>query len=254
MKVDHLNSTATDVLPVRQTRRQTRRFYDRIAPFYDILSERTEWPVRHRALAVLHAQPGERILEIGPGTGHNLVALARAVAPHGHVHGLDFSEAMLAHARTLIQRSDLSDRVTLRWGDAVNLPYLNHTMDGVLMTFTLELFDTAEMPVALTECRRVLRPGGRIVVASLTKDADASVIQRLLEWTHVHLPQVVDCRPIHARQALADAGFRIVSAEVVHAWVPVEVVSGNLAGESEKRRPFVADPAALPYNSDHAPV
>ena len=75
----HGNARRTaDVLPVQQTKRQTRKFYDRIAPFYDILSERTEWPVRQRALAALEPRPGERILEIGAGTGHNLVELARA--------------------------------------------------------------------------------------------------------------------------------------------------------------------------------
>lgn len=241
MRMHDQNQPNTDALSVAQTKEQTRHFYDRIAPFYDVLSERTEWPIRQRALATLDARPGERILEIGSGTGHNLVALARAVGSQGHVHGLDLSEAMLERARALLQRSRMTQRSTLRWGDAADLPYFNDTMDGVLMTFTLELFDTAEISLVLDECRRVLRPGGRIVVASLTSNADHGAILRLLEWTHTHLPQVMDCRPIHVRRILADAGFEPVSADIVHAWVPVEVVLSRVANTSEKRHPSVTD-------------
>jgi ubiquinone/menaquinone biosynthesis C-methylase UbiE len=240
MKAHDKIRRTTDVLPVRQTKRQTRRFYDRIAPFYDLLSERTEWPVRQRALAALEPRPGERILEIGPGTGHNLVELARAVGTRGHVHGIDLSEAMLERARRLIEQSDLTERVTLSCGDAVDLPYFDGTMDGVLMTFALELFDTPQIPVVLSECRRVLRPGGRIVIAGLTKDTEAGVVLRALEWTHAHLPQILDCRPIYVRRALAEAGFTIADAATVHAWVPVEVVLGTVSKQSDVTRRRIA--------------
>jgi ubiquinone/menaquinone biosynthesis C-methylase UbiE len=221
-----------DIQPVHQTKRQTCQFYDRIAPFYDLLSERTEGPVRQRALAMLAAHSGERLLEIGPGTGHNLVELARAVGARGQVYGIDLSAAMLARARSLTARSGLEARVTLTCGDATHLPYSDSTMDGVLMTFTLELFDTPEIPVVLSECRRVLRPDGRIVVAGLTKEADAGAVLRALEWTHLHLPQIFDCRPIYVRQALTDAGFTIAEVAMAHAWVPVEVVLGTVSHES----------------------
>jgi ubiquinone/menaquinone biosynthesis C-methylase UbiE len=232
MKAQGETRRTTNVLPVRQTKRQTREFYNRIAPLYDLLSGRTEWPVRQRALAALEARPGERILEIGPGTGHNLVALARAVGARGHVYGIDLSEAMLERARRLIQRSGLAERVTLSCGDAADLPYSDSTMDGGLMTFTLELFDTPEISVVLSECRRVLRPDGRIVVAGLTKEADAGAVLRVLEWTHARLPQIFDCRPIYVRRALAEAGFTIADVATVHAWVPVEVVLGRVSKES----------------------
>jgi ubiquinone/menaquinone biosynthesis C-methylase UbiE len=222
---------STDILPVRQTKRQTREFYDRIAPIYDLLSERTERYVRQRALGVLNARSGERILEIGPGTGHNLNALAHAVGPRGHVHGIELSEVMLERARRLVLQSGMDKRVTLRSGDAVDLPYADDSMDAVLMTYTLELFDTPEIPVVLSECRRVVRPGGRIVVASLTKEAEEGAVVRALEWTHVHLPQILDCRPIYVRRALAKSGFAIANTAIVHVWVPVEIVLGMVPEE-----------------------
>jgi demethylmenaquinone methyltransferase/2-methoxy-6-polyprenyl-1,4-benzoquinol methylase len=228
MSIHHQTEPAQGTSSVAPAREQTRELYDRIAPFYDLLSERTEWPVRHQALAALNARIGEQMLEIGCGTGLNLAALARAVGPHGHVHGLDLSKAMLDRARGLLRRSSLEKRVTLRWGDATDLPYLNGIMHGVLMTFTLELFEAREIPMVLAESRRVLRPGGRIVVASLTKDIEADVSVHLLEWLHAHVPQVLDCRPIHVRQELAQAGFTIAEDIAVHAWVPVEIVVGTV--------------------------
>ena len=218
-----------DILPVRQTNQQTRAFYDRIAPYYDVLAERAERPVRQLALAELAAQQGEQILEIGFGTGHNLVELAQAVGPIGRVFGIDLSQGMLKRARRLLEERQLLGCTELRQGDALCLPYSASMMDGVLMTFTLELLDTPEIPRVLSECRRVLRPEGRMVVAGLTKDTDARLVLSLLEWLHAHLPQIVDCRPIHVRRALVEAGFTIVVAKTAHIWVPVEIAAARAA-------------------------
>jgi ubiquinone/menaquinone biosynthesis C-methylase UbiE len=101
--------------------------------------------------------PGESILEIGFGTGHCLAALAEAVGPQGKVFGLDISEGVLAQTAAMLARKGLTDRVDLRRGDATLLPYTDGVLDGVFMCFTLELFDTQEIPLFLRECRRVLK-------------------------------------------------------------------------------------------------
>ncbi len=67
------------VLPVFQTREQTRTFYDRISRVYDLLAERSEAPIRRKGLELLTALPGETVLEVGFGTGRCLASLARAV-------------------------------------------------------------------------------------------------------------------------------------------------------------------------------
>ncbi|MCB9850780.1 MAG: methyltransferase domain-containing protein [Phycisphaerales bacterium] len=221
------NASRRDVLPVLQSKQQTRAYYDRIAPYYDLLSERSERPVRRRALAELNAQPGEHVLEIGVGTGHNLVALAQMVGRNGCVVGVDISAQMLKRAQRHLRRQKLSNRAELRQADASALPFSNNTFDAVLMTFTLELFDGPDIPRALAECYRVLRPGGRIVVAALTKDTDSAFALRALEWTHAHAPGILDCRPIHVRQSITDAGFTVNGTATVQVWVPVDIVTGN---------------------------
>ena len=105
-------------------------------------------------------------MEIGFGTGHSLVALAKAVGPKSTVFGLDLSDRMLQRAKASLAKFNLLARTRLRCADATQLPYAANSMDAVFMSFTLELFDTPEIPKVLRECKRVLRPGGRIVVVA----------------------------------------------------------------------------------------
>ena len=94
------------------------------------------------------------------------------------------------------------------------------------MSFTLELFDTAEIPKVLRECRRALRTGGRIAVVGMSKDTKHDSLIGAFEWTHEHFPNFLDCRPIYVREALEKAGFKIEKALMRRMWIPVEIVLG----------------------------
>ena len=102
------------VLPVVQTKTEIRKFYDRIACFYDSLAEVSERAERNAGLAKLDAASGESILEIGFGAGHSLAEIARAVGPQGRVLGIDLSEKMVARAHQLPHRNGLGDRAGRR--------------------------------------------------------------------------------------------------------------------------------------------
>ena len=80
------------------------------------------------------------------------------------------------------------------------------------------------MPKALAECRRVLQPGGRIVVVSLSKKDPPSLALEVFQWTHQHFPNLLDCRLIYPRRALEAAGFVIDESRQARMWVPVEIV------------------------------
>jgi len=213
-----------EVLRVLQTKDETKAFYNKISKVYDLLADQSEEPVRRSGLEMLNASPGEKVLEIGFGTGHCLVALAQAVGPTGKVYGIDLSDEMLNLAQENLEKEGLAERVELICGDAIELPYPSETMDAIFMSFTLELFDTPEIPKVLAECTRVLRPGGRIVVVGMSKEGEGGIILQVFEWTHKHFPNFLDCRPIFVRNALEDAGFRIVSVDRRTMWVPVEIV------------------------------
>lgn len=227
---EHANQT--EILRVFQSKAETKAFYNKISHVYDLMAEHSEGPVRRAGLEKLDARPGEKVLEIGFGTGHCLVSLAQSVGPTGRVYGVDLSERMLDVARDNLHKSGLADRVELSCGDAVALPYSSDSLDAIFMSFTLELFDTPEIPKVLAECQRVLRPGGRIMVVGVSKEGEEGVILHAFEWSHRHFPNLVDCRPIFVRRSLEAAGFRIESSERQMMWVPVEIVLGVKASSN----------------------
>lgn len=219
----------TSIRRVNRSKQDARASYNRLSRWYDVIAGSTEKKYRDRGLEKLSAQPGERILEIGFGTGHCLVALAKAVGAGGRIVGVDISDGMLVVARERLQAEGLGDRVDLRLGDAANLDFIEAgSLDGVFMSFTLELFDNPEIPRVLGECHRILKSGGRLAVVSMTKTHPPGLAVRVYEWFHEHMPNYADCRPIFARQAIEQGGFEIRDVSVSSMWgLPVEIVLGR---------------------------
>lgn len=217
---------------VKRSREAARVSYNRLSRWYDLLAGSSEKKYRDHGLKILSARSGERILEIGFGTGHCLVALAQAVGPSGQVIGVDISEGMLAIAQERLQHNGVYERVVLHRGDAASLGFLEpDSVDGVFMSFTLELFDTPDIPCVLRECHRVLKAEGRLVVVSLTRTNPAGTVVRVYEWFHEHMPRYVDCRPIFARQALERSGFAVAEVSACSMWgLPVEILLSRKYG------------------------
>ncbi len=220
----------TEISRVGRTHDQARKSYDRISRWYDLLEGSWEERPRRLGLEKLQGREGECILEIGFGTGHSLIPLARAVGAGGRVYGLDLSLEMLRIAQASIERAGLTSRVELCGGDAVELPFLDGFFDGILMSFVLELFDMPEIPQVLSECRRVLRNGGRITVVSLFKQDPPGRMQQLYEWGHRHFPQLLDCRPIPVHAMLQMAGLKVCQIVQQSLWgLPIEIVTAEKA-------------------------
>lgn len=217
-------SAPTPLLRVFRSRDEARRAYDRLAPWYEHLAGATEGPVRDAAVAWLAARPGERALEIGFGTGTNLVTLARAVGSDGRVTGVDLSAGMRDRAAARLAAAGIAG-VELHLGDAAQLPFPDGSFDVAVCCFTLELFDTDEIPRVLGELRRVLRPGGRLAIAAMAAEGGSALARRSYAWAHVWFEAWADCRPIPAAALLTSAGFAVVHAEKRTAWgLPMDVV------------------------------
>jgi demethylmenaquinone methyltransferase/2-methoxy-6-polyprenyl-1,4-benzoquinol methylase len=204
---------------VTRSRRQARAAYGRLSRWYDLLSGPWEARLSAEGLRMLAVEEGQRVLEIGPGTGHTLAALADVVGAAGSVFGVDLSPHMLQ-----VARKRLRARAALACGDASSLPLPPGSFDAVFIGFTLELSDTPEIPVVLGECWRTLRPGGHVCVVSLTKAGGRSWMRDLYEWGHRRFPSLLDCRPILVRQSLERAGFALLEGCVRSlAGLPVEI-------------------------------
>jgi ubiquinone/menaquinone biosynthesis C-methylase UbiE len=122
---------------------------------------------RARLRRVLTLRPGERVLEVGPGTGYYTLDVAQQLAPDGTLDILDIQQQMLDHTMRRASEHGITNIVPTQ-GDAVTLPYPDDTFDAAYMTVTLG--EIPDQNVALRELRRVLKPGGRLVVGEIFGD------------------------------------------------------------------------------------
>jgi SAM-dependent methyltransferase len=174
---------------------------------------------REQVLALLSPQPGERILDVGSGPGFLVASMADAVGNRGAVHGLDPSAPMNAVARELVTSRPW---VSIDTGDALTLPYPDAGFDAAVSTQVYEY--VADVPTALTELHRVLRPGGRALILDTDWDsvvwhvADRERHRRIMAaWeehlVHPHLPPAL---PGHLRRA----GFAVTGRSLIPLFNP----------------------------------
>jgi ubiquinone/menaquinone biosynthesis C-methylase UbiE len=122
---------------------------------------------RDRLRSVLRPQPGERLLEIGVGTGYYSLEMAEWVGPEGTLELFDLQQKFLDHVMKAAAERNLANLVPTQ-GDATQLPHEDASVDAVVLTAVLgEIPDSA---AALREIRRVLKPNGRLVVGELFGD------------------------------------------------------------------------------------
>lgn len=122
---------------------------------------------RQRLRSVLRPEPGERLLEIGVGTGYYSLDMAEWVGPEGRLELFDLEPKFLDHVMRAAAERGLENLIPTQ-GDATALPFEDGSVDAVILTAVLgEIPDSA---AALREIRRVLKPGGRLVVGELFGD------------------------------------------------------------------------------------
>ena len=210
-----------------------RRFYDRISSAYDMIADDNERPARLAGLHALDVQKGEKVLELGFGTGNEIADLANLVGDKGQVAGIDISPGMLAVAQRKLADKAVKAPLDLRVGDARQLPWPDGSFDAVYSSFTLELFPLQDIPGVLAEVKRVLEPGGRVGVVSMATvqpGHHVSALEKAYVWMHRHFPHLVDCQPIDLKGFVSGAGFEVAKVVEMEIWtMPVLAVVGRKA-------------------------
>jgi arsenite methyltransferase len=167
---------------------------------------------RRRVIDALALRPGERVLDVGSGPGLLAAEMAEVVGADGAVHGVDPSESMLAMAR-----ARGAPGTEFHAGDAVSLPFDDDSFDAAVATQVYEYVD--DMPAALAEARRVLRPGGRLLVLDtdwgsiVWRSSDDERMRRVLRAWDEHL--VDPHLPRRLTALLRDAGFRVARRDCI---------------------------------------
>lgn len=148
---------------------QVEQMFDNISGRYDFLNRFLSLGIdvywRKRAIALLRKENPKHILDVATGTA-DLALEAWHIKPD-KITGVDISEGMLSHGRRKIEARGLSEHITLLKADAAKLPFADHHFDAAMVAFGVRNFENLKN--GLTEMRRTLRPGGRIVVLEFSK-------------------------------------------------------------------------------------
>jgi phosphatidylethanolamine/phosphatidyl-N-methylethanolamine N-methyltransferase len=182
--------------------------YDKLAKVYDLTFGPTLHPGRLQAIQRMNIQPGERVLEVGVGTGINLSLYPKDCS----VTGIDFSGSMLEKARERIARKDIRN-VRLLQMDAADLKFATGSFDIVYAPY---LISVVPDPVKVAqEMRRVCRPGGRIIFLNhfLSPSPLLSRMERLISPFTIHIGFKAD---LDLPAFLTQADLQPVSIEKVN--------------------------------------
>jgi len=209
--------------------KKVRWLYDTISPFYKYVT-RYERAIKEKGISIADIKPGSTVLDVAVGTGHTLRKFSKMVGQYGVVCGIDLSTKMLTITRNYVQDTAAAARVYFTLGDARRLPYREELFDVVFNSYMLDLIDTPEIPRVLDEFKRVLKPGGRLVVVSLSKGANWYSDMKLYEEVYHLCPTLLGgCRPVFCKPFMEDLGFQNINREfvLVGRMFPSEIVSGD---------------------------
>jgi ubiquinone/menaquinone biosynthesis C-methylase UbiE len=135
---------------------------------------------RPRLREMLSPEPGQRVLEVGPGTGYYALQVARWLEPSGTLDILDIQQEMLDHTMHRARAMGVLNIVP-RWGEAQALPYPDHHFDSAYLVATLG--EVPDKGRALRELGRVLKRGGRLVVGEVLLDPHKVTFEELRRLT-----------------------------------------------------------------------
>ncbi|CAN5879409.1 class I SAM-dependent methyltransferase [soil metagenome] len=182
--------------------------YEKLAKVYDLTFGPTLHPGRLQAIQRMNIQPGERVLEVGVGTGINLALYPTDAA----ITGIDFSEPMLEKARERASRKDMRHTRLLQM-DAADLKFADDSFDIVYAPY---LISVVPDPIKVAqEMRRVCRPGGRIIILNhfLSANPLLSRVERLISPLTIHIGFTAD---LDLPAFLAQADLKPESIEKVN--------------------------------------
>ncbi len=179
-------------VPTAEKAARVRGVFDSVAGSYDLMNDLMSGGL-HRlwkrfALLQTGLRPGGRALDVASGTGDLGLGLARQVGPGGLAVLTDINAEMLARGRDRLLDAGICGNVAFAIADAERLPFPDASFDCVTIGFGLR--NVTDKPAALASMRRVLRPGGRLLVLEFSKPRPAALRPAYDAYSFKVLPQL----------------------------------------------------------------
>ncbi|MGY6561117.1 MAG: bifunctional demethylmenaquinone methyltransferase/2-methoxy-6-polyprenyl-1,4-benzoquinol methylase UbiE [Luteibaculaceae bacterium] len=150
-------------------KQQVAKMFDNISGSYDFLNHFFSLGIdirwRKKAIKILKDSKPERILDIATGTAD--FAIAAAKLNPKEIIGVDISEGMLSVGREKLKKQNLSQLITLEYGDSESLPFPDNSFDAITVSFGVRNFENLEQ--GLKDMCRVLKPGGKAIVIEFSQ-------------------------------------------------------------------------------------
>jgi ubiquinone/menaquinone biosynthesis C-methylase UbiE len=163
-----------------------------MASYYDLvmtgITLGRERKLRQMTMDLSQVKPGDRVLEIGCGTGTLTLAAKARAGPSGEVAGLDLAPEMVAKARSKAARKGVD--VTIREGSIANIPFTDDYFDVVMCSFMIYHMPEDVRRKGLAEINRVLKPGGHLFVLDTEPLDKLAPVVKEYPFTEVDLEKV----------------------------------------------------------------
>ena len=214
------------IATARLSKKNVIAVYSSIASVYDLWGKLTETQARKMALALAGIRDGEAVLEVALGTGLTFQEILKA-NPHGSNVGVDITPAMLEKARLKAAQTGLSN-YQIEPGDAYELQFPDGQFDLLMNNYMFDLLPEKDFIPVLKQFKRVLKPGGRIVLVNMTRG------EHLYEYFWETLYQINPswlggCRGVLLSQAMQAIGFVNIHRETASQFgFPSEIISATL--------------------------
>ena len=174
------------------SRTEVWKMFDRIAPRYDLLNRVLScgqdllW--RSSVAKKVPDHPNQRILDIATGTADQLIAIHSKLPHIRHAVGLDMSIEMLVLGKEKLKKKKLNDTIELIHGNALQLPFSDHTMDAITITFGIR--NLLDINLALKEMYRILKPGGKLIILEFSLPENFLIRKLYLLYFRNILPMI----------------------------------------------------------------
>jgi ubiquinone/menaquinone biosynthesis C-methylase UbiE len=200
--------------------------YSKMAFFYNVWGSLTESRAREKAILRAGIQDGQAVLEVAVGTGLTFFEILKA-NPNGENVGIDLTPAMLEKARLQAAKSGAVN-YQLTTGDAYALQFPDQHFDLVMNNYMFDLLPEQDFLTVLAEFKRVLKPGGRLVLVNMTRGEH--FYQQIWEGVYKLNPRWLGgCRGVLLGTTLKVAGFRNIEREMISQFgFPSEIISATI--------------------------